>query len=563
MAVEPEWNVAECDPEVVRDLSESLDRSRLLASLLVHRGISEPQRAREFLEPTRSGFHDPASLPDISTAVARIETAIDRGEQVVVYADRDVDGICACTTLVKLLSDLGANAGWYVPAKYDGYGMSEEAVEELVERETDLIITVDCGTTASEEIRLAGEAGIDVVVTDHHAPDETEPPALACVNPRLSRSDYPNENLAAGALAYKVGVALVAAIAPDRREEFDSYALPLAAIATLGDYMHLTVENRAIAVEGFQAIDGCPLPGVTALVERSGVESIRDLSWSLVPLLNAAQEDESGSLPLTLLFTRDEGRRADIFDRLETYREQRKRQRAERRAHLRACYEDQVAPLAEDDLLVTVETEKYVGGAAMHDLSGQIGRPVVTYRAVDGGYSGGGRSDPDVDFIDLYEACAELLDDYWGHPGAAGFDVAATNLEAFLESLHRAVERKYSREEFVPTVDIDAVLQPAAITPGLVDDIDDLRPFGPGNDEPQFLLEDLEIGACETFGQDDEHLRLEPACDAEFRLVAWNEGAAFDMGPDAGPIDVVGTLEWNSFEEVPQVTISEYRAATD
>lgn len=559
MAAEPEWIVAEPDPHIVRDLSESLDTSRLVARLLAQRGISDADRAREFLEPTRSRFHDPASLPDISSAVARIESAIDRDEQVVVYADRDVDGICACTTLVKLLSDLGCNAGWYVPGKYDGYGMREEAINDLVDRETDLILTVDCGTTADDEIRLARDAGIDVVVTDHHAPDASDPPAVAFVNPRLQRSDYPNENLAAGALAYKVGAALVESIAPERREEFDSYALPLAAIATLGDYMDLTVENRALAVEGFEAIDACPLPGITDLAEHCEVQSIRDLSWSVVPLLNAAQEEESGSLPLRLLFSREQTQRTEIFEQLETYREQRKRQRAEREAHLMNCYEDQVAPLDEDELLVAVETDQYVGGAAQHALSERVGRPVITYRAVDGGYSGGGRSDPDVDFIALFDACADLLADYWGHPGAAGFELDSANLEVFLDSLRREVERAYSPADLRPTIDIDAVLQPDAITSDLVDDIDALRPFGPGNDEPQFLLEGMEIGERETFGQENEHLRLDPACNAEFSLVAWNQADEFDGGQETGTLDIVGTLEWNSYVEQPQITISEYR----
>lgn len=555
------WRRPSVDPAAIERLCEELDCSELLATTLHNRDV-DLERARKLLAPSREHFHDPWALPDMGIAVERLQGALSADEQILIYGDRDVDGVCASAILVEVLTAIDAPVGWYVPDKYDGYGLSVDAIDSLAERSPDLLVTVDCGTTAHEPIRHATERGMDVVVTDHHDPEGGRPPALACVNPRLPDSEYPNPDLAAGAIAFKLAQALVdgdestgnedGGSEEDGTEKFrvidggdhppiDATCLPLAAVATLGDYMDLTLENRAIAREGYRRLVETDAAGLTALREHCEVTSIRDLSWSLVPQLNAAQAADSGSLALEVLFCRDGDRRAELLRTLDEYREQRKVDRREQTEHLRSCFAEQYGQCDADELLVMVETDQYVGSSAMHELSDRTGRPVVTYRRTGGGYKGGARSQADVDFLSLFEACEDLLDGRWGHPGAAGFKVDSSNLCEFEDRLRAKLAERYSPVDLAPTYEIDAIVDLERLRPADCRAIEQLRPFGPGNDEPLFLFEAVELSNTERFGAADEHCRLRAGRD-DVELVAWDEGTfEYDL---PGKFDIVGTLEW-------------------
>lgn len=555
MDTTPIWERRSPDMESLQTVQTELGLSRPVATALVNRDITTPDRARQFLNPSKAVFADGSLLPDMNAAVTRLTEAIEYREQILVYADRDVDGISACTILVQLFEELGANVGWYIPGKYEGYGMNEDAIEQLVTRGTELLLTVDCGTTASKEIRLAQTHGIDVIVTDHHNLDSSLPPATAVVNPRRTDSQYPHSNLAAGGVAYKLGEALLERHKPSHLETYERYGLPLAALATIGDCMEMNIENRALASEGFHRAEECPLPGFETLLEYCDVESVRDLRWSLVPFLNASQEDESGNIALELLFTRDHERQQALLRQLSEYQNERREQRQERYAHLERCFQEQVEPIADDELLVLVKVEQYVGGPAMSELSSKIGRPVITYRKRDSQYTGGGRTDPDVNILELFEECDGLLEDHWGHPGAAGFEVMPENLGDFQHRLQQLMNELYEPTDLRPTIEIDGTLEEDEITEDLVTELEALAPHGPGNEKPQFLLENLTIESLERFGNGDEHLRLRPSDDTQFTLIWWDQGDTFDESDPPLSLDLVGTIGWNSYEELPQVTI--------
>lgn len=560
MVGETEWVLRSHEPEAVDNLQASLNCPAPLATVLANRRITDPEQARRYLSPSEAEFHPPGTLPDVATAVDRLERGLD-DDSIVVYADRDVDGSCGGALLVKCLSDLGGTVESEVPGKWAGYGLNEEAIADLADRGADLLLTVDCGTTAHTELRQANEAGIDVIVTDHHEPEDHLPAAIACVNPRREDSQYPNANLAGGAVAYKLGRALVETVTPDQVDTYHRYALPLAALATVGDYMALNLENRAIVREGYRRFQDCGLPGLITAADHRDVDSVRDLSWRLTPFLNASQEDEAGGLMVELLLADDQDRIATIIELLEEYREDRKRDREVREEHLEACFEDQVNP--EQDDLFLIETDRYVGGVPTVHLSEQWGRPVITYRRTNGEYKGGGRSDPDVDFLEIYEYCADHIEEYWGHPGAAGFRVNAENIDHLKRAFVEAVDTLYEPADFRPTLEIDVGLNPDHVDRQLVEALDQLQPFGPANEEPAFLIESIDIARYDRFGDGDRHCKLQPSNTDAFTVIYWDGGNAIAEINHPTTYDIVGTLGIDDYEQLPAVTVSDYRVVSE
>lgn len=556
-STESTWIRPEIDATAVNRFADELGCPEAIAAILHSRGLDSPEDARQFLHPTLEDCYDPFDLPDIDPAVDRLHSAIAHQESILVFADRDIDGVSGAGILVTLLEDYNAEVDYLIPDKYDGYGLSEDHIDEAASRGTDLVVTVDAGTTAHDPIDRATSTGIDVIVTDHHVPEEGLPHARSIVNPSRNDSDYPNPDLAGGAVAYKLGEAFLQRHDDDTLDEFRRFGLPLAALATLGDYRDLTIENRAIVREGFERLDTCQLPGLLQTAEHVGVSTMKDLGWSLIPLLNAAQEDRAGEFMLEVML--DHGNWQTDIETLETYRQQRREQRQEQREHLEECVRQQCNP--HEDAIFIIETEQYTGSSAMHAISEQWGKPVVTYRPKNGHYQGGGRSDPDVDFVELFEACSEWLDDYWGHPGAAGFRVSSDNLEPFRERLRTVFSERYDTEDLGPTLEIDAVLEPTEIDNSLPDQLQALAPFGNGNPEPMICVPGVKIIECETFGNNDAHLKLLPNDGLGFSAISWNGSDAFEGIEVPVSLDIVGTIESDDFAGQPRIVIEDLRRA--
>lgn len=548
LSVTPEWVVATPEPDTVSTLASNLECSQVLASALVSRGVTDPETARELLDPTPRAIKPPTELPDLEVAVDRLELALDRDEPIAVIADRDVDGITGGTALVHALRGFGADVTFHAPGKYDGYGLSRELVDAA--EGAALLVTVDCGTADHEAIEHAIDRGLDVVVTDHHNPPDRLPAADAVVNPR--RSD-PSSPLAGGAVAWKLGQALVEAHDPLRIEAYHRDALPLAAVATLGDYMPLTVENRAIVREGVARLDRSRVPGLVALARHCNVESPRDLGWSLVPLLNAAQEDESGTYMHEVLLA--ESGIDEHLETLETYREVRREERAERRAHLEAAVEAQLEdPAAEP--VIQVDVDRYVGGGAMSAVAKAWCRPVIAYREDGEFVRGGGRTAGDVNLLELYEDCSDLLVDSWGHPGAGGFHVDPADREAVRVAIAEAAGKRYDLADLRPSIEIDCRLEPAVLDVAAVEELERLGPFGSGNDEPQFLLEGLRVREVGRFGDEDQHVRLESEV---VDVVCWGGHETLEGVSAPTTVDVVGPLSVDDFTGRPTVTLEDCR----
>lgn len=542
VSVDPEWVRPGVDPSTVWQLADTLECSHVLASVLAARGVTDPEAAARWLSPSTDAIHDPGGLPDMEPAVDRLVSAVTGGESVLVYADRDVDGVTGCAVLRPMLQRLGVTVDSHVPGKYDGYGLDADVVAEHADAGIDLVVAVDCGTTAHEAIETAREAGVDVLVVDHHDPDPELPAAGAVVNPGRADSNYPNPDLAAGALAWKVGQALLTSHDPVRIEDYHQRTLPLAAVATVGDYVPLTVENRAIVREGYKRLGDTGLPGLERAAEHAGVESLRDLGWSLAPLLNAAQEADRGEVMLEVLLARDETRIEHLLEQLDSYREQRRQDRADRIEHLRACFDAQGDPA---DPAFVIRTDEYVGSAAMHDLSEDHYRPVFTYRRKTDHYTGGARAAPDVDLLSVLEDCGDLLDDYWGHPGAAGYTMDLDTPSQFESRVHEVIRKQYDVEEFRPTLDVDAVVNPSDLHEGIVEELQLLAPFGTDHDEPLVLVEGVAIDRFDQFGDNADHWKAYPD-EGDFELLDWGGDTLPSLESNV-PYDVAVVVSINSW----------------
>ena len=549
------WRIAHVDESTVERIATALDCHPAIARILAVREFDDPDTAGVAYGPTLDCCHDPTGLPDIDAALDRLSRALDWDETITVYGDRDLDGIAGTALLLTLFKDLGATVGYHIPRKFDGHGLHEEAIERIASRDTDLIVSVDCGTDDEAAIDRACTQGVDVIVTDHHPPSsELEVPF---VNPRQSSSRYPNGALAGAGIALKLGQALLASrsITDDG---FAAYAYPLAGIATVADRAPMTLENRAIVHAGYDRLADCPFDSLRAIADRCSLGSIRDLGWELSPLLNAAREATDGHLMIGTLFEREPERIDARIERLHTLREERQDRRREWIATLEREVTDQV-DLRHDPILI-VETDGYVGTGPLIDLSERTCRPVLCYyRRYDGTYRGSVVSAVDVDVRALVDAHEQRLLDQWGHPRVAGFEVAADRLEGVLVGITTLFEQRYEAGDLEPRIDIDCVLETHEIGRVLAE-LEPLRPFGPGYPEPIVLIEAVDAYGIERFGRGDRHIRLRTDTDA-VSFIDWNGHALSDDPPT--PLDVTGTIGWKQNTDRPEVAIEAVRPVAD
>ena len=552
---EPDWRFIDVDERAVERLVGTLDCNPAVARILVARELDEPDAAVAAYGPTLECCHDPGALPDVDPAVELLARAIDHGETITIYGDRDVDGIAGTALLLTLLKDLGATVGYHVPGKYDGHGLHEESIDRLADRDTDLLVTVDCGTDDRNVIAQAARRGMDVIVTDHHPP--TGDLEVPFVNPVRSSAAYPNDALAAAGIALKLGEALLAARSADP-DPFAAYAYPLAGVATVADNVTMTLENRAIVHAGYDRLRECPVPGLRKLTEQRDLASIRDLGWRLAPILNAAREATDGHLMIGTLFEEDPERIAARLEELRALRQERQDRRREWAATLKRLVAEQADP--ERDPILTVEADGYVGSGPLLDLSERTRRPVLChYRRHDGTYRGMLVSAGEVDVRALVDAHAQRLLDRWGHAGAAGFIVDGVRIDGVVTGITTLFERRYDPADLAQRIDIDCVLELRDLAAVLAE-LEPLRPFGRGHPEPTVLVEAVEVAGIDRFGRDDRHVRLNLEEDAA-SLTDWNGTVLGGEQPPARTLDVAGSLGWDAVAERPQVSIEAVRAA--
>jgi single-stranded-DNA-specific exonuclease len=551
------WNVQAPDEDAVRRIAAELELPPLVARLMVNRGVDSPEAARLFLNPRLADLHDPACLPDVDKAVDRLARALETGERIFVHGDYDVDGVTSAALCLRALSALGANVVGYVPRRADGYDLQKVGVDKAKAEGATLIFTADCGVCAVEPVKYANELGIDVIVTDHHRPDEELPPAVAVVNPYRSDCAPPFRELCGAGVAFKVLDALVERVAPAHRNAFRHRFVDLVALGTVADVTTLRGENRILVTHGLKALARAEKTGLRALMIRMGLMGqtldAESISWKLGPRLNAAGRMEDADLAYRLLTTKDPDEAERLALELEALAERTREETARVTTDATA---DALSPEHEGRRVLVLARERWgkgVIGIAAARIAETFRRPTIllSYDADHDSYHGSARSHADFNLHAALHHCEELLDRWGGHSLSAGVSLKSANLDAFRAMIDAYAADYVAAEPPAPTLDVDAELPDgAALTFDLMDWLGRLAPFGRDNPEPVLVSRGALVLEARRVGKDNNTLTMSvrlPGTTNPLKGVWFRNGAWADRLTMGDNVDIAFTpkvSEW-------------------
>jgi single-stranded-DNA-specific exonuclease len=512
----------------------------LVARIMAARGLS-PADMPGFLEarPTEVG---PPML-DQEKAVERIRRALAARERIVVYGDYDVDGVAGSAVLVRAFRRLGFKVGAYIPDRYEeGYGINAAALRKLAADGANLVISVDCGITAVAEAALARELGLDLIVTDHHHPPPVIPDAYAVVNPRRPDDPSPDKDLAGAGVAFVVARELMG---PELYAAHEAELLQLAAVATVADVVPLRAGNRHLVRRGLAALNASPIVGLRALAQRAGLRlghiTASEIGWVIGPRLNAAGRIADAEDALRLLLTEDEAEAKTLAERLEEKNTDRQKltQLVVRGAREKALER----PEAWMTMVADPEWSAGIVGLAASRLVEDHGRPAAVIAIADGEGKGSCRSIAAVHIAEALAECGDLLRKHGGHAMAAGFSISADRIDEFRERLDSVVKRRLGGVRPVPTIVVDAQIEPEALTPRLALDLALLEPCGSANPRPHLLLRDVKVYGARQVGADADHLRCKITVGRfTFDAMAFRRGGHVEDVTLEGRVDAVVTV---------------------
>jgi single-stranded-DNA-specific exonuclease len=567
------WNHLACDDESAARLAAELNLHPTVARLLCMRGLPDPEAAARFLAPSLDHLHDPFRLADMMKAVERIERALANKERIAIHGDYDVDGITSTVILRRALEMLGGDVVHFIPERLrDGYGLQPAAIDRLHAEGVQLIISVDCGIRATEATLRAREAGVDLIITDHHEPEGTLPPALAVINPKRPDCGYPDKNLAGVGVALKLVQALCQRA--DRTKWLPAF-VKIAAIGTLADVVPLVGENRVIAKLGLASLSrGRHTVGLRALLEASGlagktIDSYQ-VGFILAPRVNAAGRMSTPDIATRLLLATDEAAIEDaraLAQQLNEENLRRQTEEADLVAQAKKAIETDPAIGAHNVLVVGGEGwHRGVIGIAASKLVDQYHKPAIVL-SVDGDVAHGScRSIPAFDMLGGLERCADLFLRFGGHKQAAGLTMEAARLPEFRARINAHADEVLNPDDLRPRLRIDGALNLRHITQDLVDGLNALAPFGLANPRPVFHAMPVEI-VDGPRPIKDRHLKMTFRQDGRsFRAIAWRaaERAAFLTENRAG-VNLAFSLEQNEYqgETYLELSVADFKSLTD
>ena len=509
--VQPQWVLHPgSQPQRALLLARELGAPPAFGHTLVNRGLLDAAAALGFLSPSLDELHDPFRLLGMEAAVERIRRALEARESILVQGDYDADGITSTYLLVTVLSELGAAVRWRIPHRTrDGYGLSVAAVEEAHGQGCTLIVTVDCGITASEPVARARSLGIDTVITDHHEPAAKLPDAYAIVNPLRPGCPYPFKSLAGVGVTYKLVEALLRGLGRSPRAlEF----LDIVALGTIADVVPLVGENRILAFHGLERLNRTVRLGLRALIERSGLAGRRvtsgQVAYVLAPRINAAGRMGHAEQALRLLLARDQGEARACADSLEDDNDRRREFDDRASSDVAARVEPELGwPECASILLWSDEWHPGVLGIVASRMVERFQRPTLLVALEGERGRGSGRSLSGLDLTRVLDGCGDLLEAYGGHALAAGVTVARARLPELRERFERLVRERVRPEDLVRRLEIDADITLAECDAGLVEWVERLSPHGLGNPEPVFRVARAEVASVSVVGG-GKHLRL-------------------------------------------------------
>lgn len=550
------WEFYNSDEKLVNEICEKYNLNKVIGKIIVNRHVVNDEDVRIFITPTRDDFHNPFLFKGMDIAVDRIIKAINNKEKILIYGDYDVDGITSTIVLKKYLMDRGISVDTYIPNRlHEGYGLNKKAIDTIKERNIDLIITVDCGISAIEEVDYAVRLGMDIIVTDHHEVGEKLPNALAVIDAKRKDNTYPFRALAGVGVVFKLIQALSIKL-EIKPEEYLKY-LDLVCVGTISDIVPLEGENRTIAKLGLMLIKVTRNLGLRELIKSSGYKEIdsNTISFGVAPRINACGRMGHEEEALKLFLAEDLESATKITKELNEYN-------TLRQSTEKAIYEEAVQQIEKNHL--DENNSIVLGGKGWHH--GVIGivsskvtdkyyKPSILLSFEDNIAKGSGRSVPGFDLYEGLAKCEDLLEKYGGHSMAVGLTLKKENLENFKERFEQIAKEK-NIKELVPIIYIDDELKLKDINMDLVKSISILEPFGEANKVPLFLIRNLKIDSIRALSE-GRHLKL-TLRDENFVINA----IGFELGYLAEEyrigdrIDVVGTLEINSFNGFSSIQIN-------
>jgi len=538
-------------PVAIDSLTSELKINPILINLLVQRGITSYDDARNFFRPSLDHLHDPFLMKDMDLAVARIEEAIRQRENILVYGDYDVDGTTAVALTYSFLKTLHGNIHYYIPDRYkEGYGISTQGIDWAKENNYSLIIALDCGIKSIDKVAYANEQGIDFIICDHHRPGAELPAAVAILDPKRNDCEYPYKELSGAGIGFK----LIQAIAQQNNMPFTHLEqfLDLVAISIAADIVPITGENRILAYFGLQKVNSQPRPGVKAILELSSFKkelTISDVVFTIAPRINAAGRMEHGNKAVELLISKNEDLASFLGDDINENNLKRKDLDAAITEHaLKIVEEDEGFAARKSTVVYSPDWHKGVIGIVASRLTDKYYRPTIVLTKSNGHVSGSARSVKDFDVYNALESCSDLLDQFGGHKYAAGLTMKEENVEPFRQRFEEVVASMITEQMLTREMEVDCVLNLSDITPGFYKILKQFAPFGPGNMSPLFRSDSVrDNGKGKIVG--NNHLKLSVLQD---KRQGTFDGIGFQLGHhhpqiESAPFDIVYHIEENTF----------------
>ena len=549
------WEFYDTDEELVQKLSQELKVSSILITILMNRKITDPEKIRIFLNPTRKDFYNPFLLNDMQIAVERILKAIEQKEKVMIYGDYDADGITSITVLKKFLEERGLIVDYYIPNRLEeGYGLNKNAIEKIAKQKYSLMITVDCGISAIEEIKLANNLGIETIITDHHETVETLPEAIAVVDPKRKDNTYPFRDLAGVGVVYKLIQALSIRLDLDEKE-FLKY-LDIVCIGTISDIVPLVDENRVIAKLGLKLIERTKNKGLKRLIEACNYTSIdaNMISFGVAPRINACGRMGFQEEAIRLFLSNDEDEVTTITKKLNEYNKE--RQDTEKKIFEEAISKIQKEKMQENNCIILGGENWHHGviGIVSSKITDMYFKPSLLICFEGDMGKGSGRSIPGFDLHHALMETGDYLEKFGGHSMAVGLSVKKEKFEEFKKKFEE-LAKESSIQEIIPVIYIDEEITMKEMTLELMQELKQLEPFGEKNKEPLFMLRNVKIDSIRTLSE-GKHMKLTLKEGIYLiECIGFNLGHLAEDYRIGDKVDVVGNLAENHYQNQTKVQI--------
>lgn len=557
MAKESKWILkAPADAGKVNRLATEVGIDSVLAELLVKRGVETFEEARSFFRPNLANLHDPFLMKDMDRAVERLHAAVVSGEKILIYGDYDVDGTTAVALVYSFVSRFTKNIDFYIPDRNDeGYGVSLKGIDWATENGFKLIITLDCGIKAIEKTAYAASKGVDMIICDHHLPDNELPAAVAVLDPKREDCNYPFDDLSGCGVGFK----LVQAYAKKYNVAFETL-LPLLdylVVSIASDLVSVTGENRILAHFGLKQLNESPRAGLQAMIDLSKLEvghiTIDDIVFKIGPRINAAGRMETGRLAVELLTTDDLGMAMQIGEKINDNNNDRKSiDREITQEALEMVQNGNSLAWKNATIVYNPSWNKGVVGIVASRLVEAFYKPTIVLTKSNGFVTGSARSVQGFDLYEAIESCSDLLENFGGHVYAAGLTMREERLQEFSERIDRFIGERITKDMLTPVVTIDAKLDFSRITPKFFRILKQFQPFGPGNNNPLFLTENVyDSGNGRKVGAGGVHMKLDLIQEdqpyRQISAIAFNMSEYYDYIKAGNPFDVCYSIVENYY----------------